>query len=65
MNKKEIKFQELKKNTFFRNKLEYMAKKADEHFAEEQENEKIKKVITLDEVFNINVKKKIILFIKW
>ena len=58
MNKKEIKFQELKKNTFFRNKLEYMAKKADEYFADEQEKEKIKKVITLDEVFNINVIKK-------
>jgi hypothetical protein len=58
MNKKEIKFQELKKNTFFRNKLEYMAKKADEYFAEEEEEKKIKKIITLDEVFNINVIKK-------
>ena len=35
-----------------------MAKKADEYFADEQEKEKIKKVITLDEVFNINVIKK-------
>ena len=57
MNKKEIRFQELK-NEFFINKLEYMAKKADEDFAEEQKRKKIKKVITLDEVFNINVIKK-------
>jgi len=35
-----------------------MAKKADEHFAEEENIKKINKVITLDEVFNINVIKK-------